>query len=169
MNYELVDAIANISLALSLIVALTFGIVQVRAAARDRRENLTLEALRTFHSREFAELMHYIDTHEMPKHRAELRKLPDEEQVMFIQFSQQMEDLGILVAEKMVDIDLVDKTLGSFVSNAWRKCKPLAVSSREEDGEPFFSEFFQWLAEGIDMRMKAKPREPFNEANPPAE
>jgi hypothetical protein len=166
MNADLIGTIANISLALSLIVALVFGISQVRAAARDRRERLTLETLGFFGSREFAELIQYIDTHEMPKSRQELRALPVNEQAMFIQFSMLMENLGILVAEKMVDLDLVDETLGSFVVTTWVKFKPIALNMRKEDNEPFMSEYFQWLAENIEARTKANPRPPAYESLP---
>lgn len=164
MNADLIGNIANISLALSLIVGLVFGISQVRAAARDRRERLTLETLNYFGSREFAELIQYIDTHEMAKTRQELRALPANEQAMFIQFSMLMENLGILVAEKMVNLDLVDETLGSFVVTTWAKFKPMAIATREEDNEPFMNEYFQWLAETIDARIKANPRPPAYEA-----
>src|SRR5438132_10354708 len=107
MTIEIITVIANIALALSLVVGLVFGIAQVRAAARDRRERLTLETLRHFQTREFAELMYYIINKEMPKTSEELRARPAEEQIMFIQFAQQMESLGILVAEKLINIDLV--------------------------------------------------------------
>jgi hypothetical protein len=166
MSADLIGTIANISLALSLIVGLVFGIGQVRAAARDRRERLTLETLTFFGSRDFAELIQYIDTHEMPKTRAGLRALPVKEQAMFIQFSMLMENLGILVAEKMINLDLVDETLGSFVVTTWAKLKPMAVSTRIEDNEPFMSEYFQWLAETIDARIKANPRPPAYERLP---
>ena len=164
MSYERVGLIANLSLALSLIVALVFGLIEVRVASRERRERLTLEALNTFQSREFAEILQYLDTHELPRRRADLRALPINDQVMFIQYSMLMEDLGIMVAEKMIDMDVVDKTLGSFVSTSWKKLKPLALSMRAEDREPFFAEYFQWLAEEIDARMRANPRKPFYEA-----
>jgi hypothetical protein len=98
MTNELINLIANIALALSFIVALVFGIAQVKAASRDRRERLTLETLRNFQTREFAELIHYITSHNMPTSRKELSALPPEEQVIFIQFAQEMESLGILVA-----------------------------------------------------------------------
>jgi hypothetical protein len=165
MPYDLIGMIANISLALSLIVGLVFGVTQVRAAARDRRERLTIDALRSFASREFAELMQYINAHDMPGTKAELDALPDQDQIMFIQWSQQMEDLGILVAEKIIDIDLVDKTLGSYVSTTWEKYKPMAESLRVEEREPFFNEYFQWLAEVIDERMRANPRKPYYESH----
>ena len=57
---EIITIIANLALALSLIVAVIFGIARVKATKRDRRERLTLEALRNFQTREFAELISYI-------------------------------------------------------------------------------------------------------------
>lgn len=70
-----------------------------------------------------------------------------------------MESLGILVAEKIIDIDLVDKTLGSFVTTAWEKYKPMITVLREN--EPYSNEYFQWLAERIEERMRNNPRKPF--------
>jgi hypothetical protein len=158
---ELVTLISNVALTLSLVVAIIFGIAQVRAAARDRHERLTLETLRNFQTREFAELMYHIITREMPKTGAELRAWPAEQQIPFIQLAQQMESLGILVAEKLVNIDLVDKTLGSFVVTTWEKYQPAFLDMREKTPDPFLGEYFQWLAELIDQRMRDNPRKPF--------
>jgi hypothetical protein len=158
---DTIALIANVALALSFIVGLVFGIAQVRAAARDRRDRLTLEALRNFQSRDFAELMQYISSHDMPTSREELRALPAGEQVYFLQFAQEMEMLGILVAERFIDIDLVDKTLGSFVSTSWEKYKGMALSLRNAD--PFLNAYFQRLAERISQRMSKNPRKPFHE------
>ncbi len=156
---ETIAIAANVALALSLVVGLVFGIAQVRAAGRDRRERLTLEALRSFQSRDFVELMQYIISHDPPATRAEMNALPVREQVLFLQFSQAMEMLGTLVAEGMINIDLVEKTLGSFVSTSWDKIKPMALSLRAAD--PFLNEYFQWLAERIGERMSRHPRTPF--------
>jgi hypothetical protein len=157
--FELIALIANVSLALSFIVALVFGIAQVRAAARDRRERLTLETLDAFQTREFAELIHFVNSHTLPATEIELRGMQDNEQVMLIQYGQQMEGLGILVAEKLINLDLVDKTLGSFVTTSWEKYKPMFLSMRKT--EPYTGEYFQWLAEQIEKRIKEKPRKPF--------
>ena len=54
---EITAIIANLALTLLLIVAMIFGIAEVRAAARDRRERLTLETLHNFQTREFAEMI----------------------------------------------------------------------------------------------------------------
>jgi hypothetical protein len=157
-TFELVEFIANLSFALSFIIALIFGIFQVRAAGRNRREQLTLEALRAVQTREFAELINYIVTTKFPTAQKEWDELPENDRIMFIQFGQQMESLGILVAEKIIDIDLVDKTLGSFVTQSWEKYKPMIMVLREE--EPYSNEYFQWLAEALDTRMREHPRKP---------
>ena len=161
MTNEIITLIANLALTLSFIVALVFGIAQVRAAARDRRERLTLDTLRNFQTREFAELIHYINFHSMPSSRKEWEALPENEQIIFIQFGQQMESLGLLVAERLINIDLVDKTLGSFVTTAWEKYKIMFLDMREKQPDPFLGEYFQWLAEQIEKRMREKPRKPF--------
>jgi hypothetical protein len=161
MSSDIISVIANLALALSFIVGLIFGVVQVRAAARDRRERLTLETLREFQTREFVELMHYISFHDLPSNREELNALPPSERTMLIQFGQEMESLGILVAERLINIDLVDKTLGSFVTTSWEKYKEMFLDIREKQPDPFLGEYFQWLAELIDERMQSNPREPF--------
>jgi hypothetical protein len=163
MTSELIGLAANMALTLSVIVALVFGIAQVRAAARDRRERLSLEALRGFQTRDFVRLMQYLTSHQLPESRGDLVKLPVEEQVNFMQFAQEMETLGILVAERYIDIDLVDKTLGSFVSSSWKKYEKVFADIREATPDPFLGEYFQWLAERIARRMEEHPRKPFHE------
>jgi hypothetical protein len=160
MTSETISVLANVALALSFIVGLVFGIAQVSAAARDRRERLTLETLRNFQTREFAELMQYLALRDVPQHYDGWKALPPAEQVLIMQFAQQMESLGILVAQRLVNLDLVEKTLGSFVSTSWAKIRPVFLEMREKAPDPFLGEYFQWLAERIDERMANKPRIP---------
>jgi hypothetical protein len=161
MSSDIITTIANLALALSFIIGLIFGIVQVKAAGRDRRERLSLDALRSFQTRDFAELMQFINSHSMPKTPKELQALPAQEQVYLMEFAQQMETLGILVAERYINLDLVDKTLGSYVTTTWEKYKSFILNMRESSPDPFLAEYFQWLAELIDKRMKERPRKPF--------
>ena len=130
MTNDIVTLVANLALTLSFIVAVIFGIAQVQAAKRDRRERLTLETLRNFQTREFSELMFKVNSYKIVTTLEEWRTLPDDDQVLFLQFTQQMESLGILVAEKYISIDLVDKTLGSFVTSSWNKFKTVIFDIR---------------------------------------
>ena len=161
MKNETITNIANLALTLSFIVALIFGIAQVKAAKRDRRERLTLEMLRQFQTRDFVELLLYIDSNDMPSNWAEFQQLPAEERLNLVQFGQQMESLGMLVADGLINMDTLDKTLGSFVTAAWEKSKGMFLDIREQRSDPFAGEYYQWLAEGIAERMKKNPRKPF--------
>jgi hypothetical protein len=165
MNTELIGLIANLALALSFIVGLVFGILQVKAAARDRKERLTLDALRNFQTREFSEIMFYTNAYQIPSTYEKWQQLPVNDQIMFLQFTQQMESLGILVAEKFINIDLVDKILGSFVTTSWDDLKTVIVDIREKRSDPFLCEYFQWLAERLTERMEMNPRKPFHSIN----
>ena len=161
---DLISLIANLALTLSLIVGVVFGVAQVRTAARDRRDRLTLDSLRHFQTHEFSELMHFMITNpSFPTNQAGFRRLPAKEQVRLLQFAQEMESLGLLVAEGLIDLELVDKTLGSFVTMSWSKYKKMFSDIREKAPDPFLGEYFQWLAERIEERMKKNPRRPFYE------
>ncbi len=161
MSNEFVALMANIALTLSVIVAVIFGIAQVKSANKDRRERLTLETLRSFQTREFAEMMYHTYMTEIPTTRAEWLHWPKDDQIRFVQLWQSMEALGLLLAERLINIDLVDKTLGTFVTTCWEKCRPLILEMRENNDDQFQSEYLQWMAEQMERRMKEKPRTPF--------
>ena len=161
MTNNLITLLANVALTLSFIAALIFGIAQVRVAARDRRERFTLETLRTFQTREFSQLIQYILSHDFPSSYEEFQTQSAADQTCLIQFAQEMESIGILVAERFIDIDLLEKTLGVFVVNAWQKYKLMYLDMREKLPDPFLGEYFQWLADRLEKRMRDSPREPF--------
>ncbi|MBS7565350.1 hypothetical protein KHS38_13135 [Mucilaginibacter sp. Bleaf8] len=95
MNSELVSLIANIALTLSVIVAVIFGIAQVKASSKDRKERLTVETLKHFQTREFAETLHFMHTLDFPADYGAWQQRSDSDQVRFIQLSQEMESLGL--------------------------------------------------------------------------
>ena len=161
MSSDTISVLANLALALSFVVGLVFGIVQTMAAARDRKERITLEALRSFQTREFAELMIFVNAHDLPATYEHWRAAPVSDQVVLLQYAQEMESIGILVAEKLINLDLVEITLGSMVTTSWAKYKLAIEDMREKIPDPFLCEYFQWLAEQLDDRMRNKPREPY--------
>src|SRR6202012_5336112 len=110
----------------------------------------------------------YIVSKDLPASRDEMFNLPNDERAMIFQFGQEMEGLGMLVAERLINLDLVDKTLGSFVATSWEKYKPMFTDIREKAPDPFLGEYFQWLAEKIGREMQKNPREPFYKTNVPS-
>jgi hypothetical protein len=161
MNTEFISLLADLALTTSVIVAVIFGVVQVKSANRDRHERLTLDTLRGFQTREFAGLMLYILDHDFPTTEEGFNALPEEARTNYIQFAQEMESLGIMVAEKFIDMNLVDKTLGLFVISSWEKYKPMYTDLRVKIPDPFLGEYFQWLAERLNERLEKNPRVPY--------
>ncbi len=106
-------------------------------------------------------MLHYINKTKIPTSANDWSEWTEDDQVSFVHLSQQMEAIGLLLAERLISIDLLDKTLGSFISSTWEKCRPLILDLRENHQDPFLSEYFQWMAEQIERRMKEKPRKPF--------
>jgi hypothetical protein len=113
----------------------------------------------------FIELLQFVNNNVLPANLEDMMKLPVSQQTNLIQLSQEMESLGILVAERLINIGLVDKTLGSFVTSAWEKYKILMMDMREKIPDPYMAEYFQWLAERLDERMQNKPRTPYYKAH----
>jgi len=161
MSSEFIAVLANLALTLSLIVAIVFGIAQIRAAKKDRRERLTLETLQNFQTREFAAIILFISNIKTPENYDEWQSWSKDDRECFIQLMQQMESLGILLGDKAIDVELVDKTLGSFVVSSWGKYKPVVLDMRQKFADPYLAEYFQWMAEQIDQRMRENPRKPF--------
>jgi hypothetical protein len=157
---EFTALLANVSLVLSLVVALIVGFLQTQAAGRDRRERLTLETLEFVQSREFAEFIFIINANKIAKTNAERQAQPDDDKIRFIQFAQQMESLGMLVVDGVIDLGLVEKTLGSFVITAWEAYKPVISEMRVTTNDPYLAEYFQSLAELMDKRLNTNPRVP---------
>src|SRR5438067_11513831 len=160
-DLETIATIAgNLAIAMSFLVALVFGIAQTRGAARDRRERLTLETIRSFQTREFAAHLQYLRSHALPATAEALYALPVDEQVSFIHFAQEMEMLGLLVSDGTIELDLVERTLGSFVSYAWDKYRAMFANMRVANEDPYLAEYFEWLAKRIEDRMRDAPRAP---------
>jgi hypothetical protein len=151
--------LSDISLTLSVIVAIIFGIFEARSSNRERRENFAVDYLGTFRSREFAELIQYVTSNDMPVSSKKLHALSQNDQVIFIQLSQQMESLGLLVSGEFISINLIDRTLGSYVTVAWKKYESLFLELRKDD--PFQGEYFQWLSDQLERNLLKNPRLPF--------
>jgi hypothetical protein len=116
---------------------------------------------KTFQSKEFSELLIYIYNSNLPADLTDWQKLPSSEKVSLLQFSQTMESLGIAVAERYINIELVEKTIGSVVTVSWEKLKPWILDAREHQPDPYLNEYFQWMAEKLSGQMEKEPRKPF--------
>jgi hypothetical protein len=159
MSTESVAAItADFAIAASFVAALGFGIAQVRSSARDRRERLTVATVRELQTREMAAHFQRMRTHDFPSTMEAMLLLSDDEQVSIIHYAQQMEMLGLMVYDGMIELGLVERTLGDYVSYSWEKYKAFVSDGRKAD--PYLNEYFEWLAHRLDEYMRINQRAP---------
>jgi hypothetical protein len=137
-------SLANIAIAVSAAIALVFGILQVQAAVRDRRERLTIEVVRALQTREFAQEVAVLRQHPPPTTAEEWTALPESTRVTHMHFLQQMEMLGLLVFDGSIDLKLVERTLGAYVSMTWKRFEPVILELRRRLPDPYLSEYYQY-------------------------
>ncbi len=143
-----IGEIASLASALALIVAVVFGILQIRHMGKTRA---------LFAS---AELVHAMQSTEFTRSIAGVERLPDAADPDLIRMdpatlaavghiSHILETLGVLVYYRVVPIHVVDDLLGGYVRMCWRKLRPLSESRRREMGISY-GEWMQWLAERLE-------------------
>jgi hypothetical protein len=150
--------IGNGAIALSFLAAIVFGISQVYSANRDRRERLTVATVQAMQTRSMAEHFQRLGSMELPSTFDGVQSLSPDEQVSIIHYAQQMEMLGLMVHDGMIELDLVERTLGDYVALSWEKYRPFTYDRRKDD--PYLNEYFEWLADRLARYMQGHPRAP---------
>lgn len=153
--------LANISEIIGVVIViggLLFAMLQTRQFRQQRREMAAIELLRFFGSPRFSEA--YRKVLHMPDgmQAAEIRgERPDLENAATL-ISTTMENIGVMTFQRIVPFVVVNNLVGWSAVVLWRKVEPWVSALREETGEPYAFEWFQWLAERLDAYQAGDPR-----------
>jgi len=141
--------IAELLGAISIVMALTFSAFQIREFKKRRRDSVAVGLMQSFYN---ADLAHAV---------ALLRLLPDgtsaerlreqgpqyEESAILITTT--FETMGLLVHRGIAPFSLVEQLAGGMAVVMWRKVCSWLETVREEQSQPSWAEWFQWLAEEL--------------------
>lgn len=64
--------------------------------------------------------------------------------------------MGLMAFERIAPLELVEKLAGGLVVVMWRKLSPWLERVREEQSQPSWAEWFQWLAQQCERRKTAQ-------------
>ena len=145
----------NLSLALDLVttvavlVGVSFALVQLRQAARVRRDHAAVDVVRT------------VQTQEVRLAMATILKLPDDVSPETIRndpillaaalaVDSACEMWGCMVYENVVDLHMLDRMVGGWVRGTWRKLGRWVEAERIENRNPNIGEWWQWLYDKIE-------------------
>ena len=147
------DRLANVAEIISAVIVvggIIFALLQMRQTRQQRRELAAIELFRSFGSPQFTEayrnVLHFPDG----LSAAELkRRYPDAEHYA-IMISSTMENVGVMMHQRIVPSVVVSHLIGSTTIILWNKLRPWVHDLREELGSENAFEWFQWLAERME-------------------
>lgn len=154
MHFDFANAL-NLVSTITLIGALAFTGLQVRAANRARREQAAVTVIQTAalseNSARFLELLSEIPENASAK---VIDDLNAETRRQIFLFGLRVEVIGYMVFHGLVDLQTVNDLAGGAILSFWSRAKNWSLERRGRTGHDEFLEWCQWLATQIE-RVRA--------------
>ena len=150
-SISLTDAasIAEIIGASTIVTGLVFGWIQLRHYRIQQRDAVVTSLTQTFYSRDLAAAIARLQTVPDGLSLAELRALGPEMQEAAVTVSTSFETMGIMVFKRIAPLDLVVDLAGGVITTMLRKLRRAHEELREEQEQPSWGEWFEWLGDQI--------------------
>jgi len=144
--------IAQIVGNLAVVLALCFGMAQIRQFRRQRHDAAAIELMRSIEDQQFTHAFRLIYPLPVDMPADELRALGEEYEEAALALGARFESMGLLVYRDSLPMHLVEEIIGGAVVLLWQRLRPWVEANRREQGHPLLFEWFQWLAERLDER-----------------
>ncbi|HLT92440.1 MAG TPA: hypothetical protein VKZ85_16015 [Woeseiaceae bacterium] len=147
------EVLANIAEIIGVITVITgffFALLQMRQLRQQRRELAAIELFRFFGSPRFAEAYHQILLMPEGMTAREIRTEKPELERAAMLIANTMENIGVMTYQRIVPFMVVNNLIGASTVILWRKLRLWTLALREDLGQPYAFEWFQWLAERLD-------------------
>jgi hypothetical protein len=152
--------IAEILGALTIVGGVVFALFQIREFRTQRREAVAVELIRSFHDPQLAHAVNLI--RELPDgvSAEELRSRGPEYERAAVMVSTTYEAIALLVFRRMASFSLARDLTGGLAVVMWRKLARWMDVVRQEQAQPSWAEWFQWLAEQLARDAERKEAHP---------
>lgn len=157
MDLQAASHIAQILGGIAVVVAIFFGITQIRQFKQQRLDAAAIEIMRSLQDREFTHAFRLIYGLEGGVGAQALRNLGPEHEDAAITIGTRFETIGLLVFQQSIPFHLVEQQIGGAVVLLWSRLQPWAEDYRAEQGHLLLFEWFQWLAE--QLRRRDRPNQ----------
>ena len=156
MHLDFASAL-NLVSTVTLIGALVFTGLQVRAANRARRDQAAVTVIQTALSENSVRILELFS--EIPKgaSAAVIDNLDAETRRQVIQFGLRLEVMGYMVFHGLVDVQTVNDLAGGVVLSFWSRMKNWSEERRKRTGHDEFLEWCEWLATQIAQYRATRP------------
>jgi len=145
--------IAEIIGAGSIVTGLIVGWVQIRHLRNQQRDAVAINLAQTFYSRDLAHAIAILQSLPDGITLAQMRERGEAYEQAAITVCTSFETMGLLVYKRIAPLDLVLDLAGGIVSNMSMKLRQWNEDIREEQQQPSWAEWFDWLG---DQALKKK-------------
>ena len=151
MHFDFANTLNLIS-TLTLIGALIFTGLQVRAANHARRDQAAITVIRTALSENSARALELFGAIPENAPVSVIDNLDPETLRAILEFGLRLEVIGYMVFRRLVDLETVNDLAGGAVLGFWSRVKAWTEERRRNTGHPEFLEWCDWLAARIAER-----------------
>src|SRR5437870_9891748 len=156
-----ISTLANLINAVAVTAGVIFAATQIRDYRRQRKRDSMLNLVRSFQSPTFARGLRRLI--ELPDDASaeEIRgTLGPEGEDLIVHVTATWETIGVLLFHGELTIDIIDDFFSGPILLSWRKLLPYTTDLRKRYQRETWSEWFQWLAEGMMEREQLSPPVP---------
>jgi hypothetical protein len=146
ITLESIAAIAEIVGVVTIVSGLVFGVFQLRAHRTHQRNTVASNIAKTFYNTEFARAA--LLMHQLPDGASyeELHSKGPEFEEAAVVICTSFETMGLLVYRRIAEFDIVMDLAGGMAASMFRKLAGWIKGKREEQNQPSWAEWFEWLA-----------------------
>ena len=157
--FEFLTQLAPILSFITVIIAIIFGVIQLKQFKTQRKDIAAVEIMRTMQDTQFTDSLHLINQSEQLDSVKEVHdQNPNLEKAIFA-ITTKFETLGFLVYKRVIPIDFVEQLVGGVCLALWQKLNLFVLDYRKVNDQKLFLEWFEWLSYILKKRErdKAKP------------
>lgn len=144
-----VNTLANLVTTVAVVLGVGFGLVELRRAARDRRDRAAVEVVRSVQTQDIQRAVGLIMNLPDDADPELIRRDPElRDAAMLVYFACEM--FGSFVFEGVVELHALDRMVGGWVRSTWRRLRRWIEAEREENRNVNEGEWWQWLVEQLE-------------------
>lgn len=131
----------------TFVTAVIFGCFQIVEFRKRRLNMVAADLMRSFYNRDLAHAVALIRMLPDGVSAGQLRERGQEYEEAAVLVSTTFESMGLMVFRRIAPFSLVEELAGGMIIVVWRKLSAWLETIREEQSQPSWAEWFQWLAE----------------------
>jgi hypothetical protein len=147
--------IANVATAMTVLIGVIFGLIEMRRARRDREERAAFSAVQALMTPEW--MSSSMIVHSIPK-GVTAEQLENDPRMLeaCLKIATIMEGIGYSVYARIVPLSVAADLIGGTARITWRNFRPFVELERIRAGTQKSWEWFQWLVEQLERHSVTK-------------